>query len=141
MTTKVAATVAYLEAAKDAGVTWRELSQAETWGHSNCSRILSDLHLAGDAVRLRERRNGCSVYVLAGYQRDREIVPHRQHTGTLEEQALADCLTDAALLSDKVVGLVASYQLLESRFQPLRTLGADLLSAVGCNPADDLIPL
>lgn len=137
MTTKPQTTLAYLDAARDAGVTWKELSQAYVWGHSNASRVLSEAHRDGHVVRLAEKRNNCSVYVLPGWRRGRDTVPHKRDTVTAEGQALAGCLDDTAAMAARVVRLIESYGLCDSRFQTMRVLGSDLLTAVGRETTDE----
>ncbi len=134
---KVAATVGYLKAAREVGVTWRELAAAEVWGHGSCSRVLSDLHRTGDVVRLTEKRDGCSVYVLAGYAGDRDTIPHGRVS--LDAQALHQALAERAAQADAVQAVIDRYGLEASRFPTMWRLASELRTAIGRNTADDEI--
>jgi hypothetical protein len=55
------------------GLTWKELGEIENIHAGQSSGALSGLHKAGLIVRLKEKRNRCSVYVAPDYIRDREV--------------------------------------------------------------------
>jgi hypothetical protein len=55
------------------GLTWKELGEIENIHAGQSSGVLSVLHKAGLIVRLKEKRNRCSVYVAPDYIRGREI--------------------------------------------------------------------
>ena len=55
------------------GKTWKELSLRTGWHHGTCSGVLSVLHKAGYIVRLKERRDGCAVYVIPDCIDNREV--------------------------------------------------------------------
>ena len=48
------------------GITWKELSERTGWHHGTSSGVLSVLHKAERIYRLKERRQGCRVYVYNG---------------------------------------------------------------------------
>jgi len=48
------------------GLTWKELSEQTGWHHGTSSSVLSVLHKAERIYRLKERRDGCRVYVYNG---------------------------------------------------------------------------
>ena len=55
------------------GLTWKELSEIENIHAGQSSGVLSVLHKEGFIVRLKEKRNRCSIYVAPDYIRGREI--------------------------------------------------------------------
>lgn len=69
------------------GMTWAELANLLDWHHGQASGVLSNLHKAGRIARLRERRNGSSVYVLPMYVDGRETVPQGRPRPTDQEDA------------------------------------------------------
>jgi hypothetical protein len=54
------------------GITWKELSEQAGWHHGTSSGVLSVLHKAERICRLKERRQGCRVYVYPDYLNGRE---------------------------------------------------------------------
>jgi hypothetical protein len=62
------------------GLTWKELSELEGWHHGQASGVLSVLNHAGFIVRLSERRNRCSVYVMPRYINGRQIAETKVKT-------------------------------------------------------------
>lgn len=67
----------FLAAAGPTGMTWKEFDAASGWNHHGRSTAaLSGLHKTGRLVRLQERRERCSVYVLSEYAEGREGVPY-----------------------------------------------------------------
>lgn len=54
------------------GITWKELSEQAGWHHGTSSGVLSVLHKAERIYRLKERRQGCRVYVYPDYLNGRE---------------------------------------------------------------------
>lgn len=62
------------------GLTWKELSTLQNWHAGQSSGCLSVLHLEGLVVRLTERRNRCSVYVLPEFVRGREVSERKTNT-------------------------------------------------------------
>jgi hypothetical protein len=57
------------------GLTWKELGEIENIHAGQSSGVLSVLHKEGLIVRLKERRNRCSIYVAPVYVREREVSP------------------------------------------------------------------
>jgi len=55
------------------GLTWKELGEIENWHAGQSSAMLSILHKENYIVRLKEKRNRCSVYVVEEYVNGREI--------------------------------------------------------------------
>lgn len=70
----------YLDSRRTWGATWKELSDYTGWHAGQSSGCLSVLHLEGVIVRLTERRNRCSVYVLPEYVRGREVSERKTNT-------------------------------------------------------------
>lgn len=66
------------------GLTWKELGEIENIHAGQSSGVLSVLHKEGLLVRLKDRRNRCSIYVAPPYVREREISP-RFITSTKDE--------------------------------------------------------
>ncbi len=62
------------------GATWKELSDFTGWHAGQSSGCLSVLHLEGVIVRLTERRNRCSVYVLPEFVQGREVSERKTNT-------------------------------------------------------------
>ena len=54
------------------GLTWRELASLLQVHHGTASGVLSVLHKSGRVARLKQRRNGCKVYVLSSWVFGRE---------------------------------------------------------------------
>lgn len=67
------------------GVTARELGEHMNTHHGSASGALSNLHRKGKLVRLQERRDRQSVYVLPEYVRRREQVQPRINQSSLTE--------------------------------------------------------
>jgi hypothetical protein len=57
------------------GLTWKDLGEIENIHAGQSSGVLSVLHKEGLIVRLKERRNRCSIYVAPPYVNGREISP------------------------------------------------------------------
>jgi hypothetical protein len=70
----------FLNNQRDYGATWKELSDYLDWHHGQSSGCLSVLHLEGVIVRLTQRRNRCSVYVLPEFVRGREVSERKTKT-------------------------------------------------------------
>lgn len=66
------------------GLTWKELGEIENIHAGQSSGVLSVLHKEGLLVRLKERRNRCSIYVAPIYVREREVSP-RALNGSKDE--------------------------------------------------------
>lgn len=64
------------------GLTWKELGDLTGWHHGQASGALSNLHRTGDLTRLKQRRNGCGIYVVPAYVNGRDEVPHRSNRRT-----------------------------------------------------------
>lgn len=65
-------TLALLDRAEAAGLTWSELSGLTGWHHGQTSGVLSVLHKRRLIDRLTQRRERCSIYVLPQYVQDRQ---------------------------------------------------------------------
>lgn len=63
----------------EAGGTWKEASERFGWHAGQSSGALSVLHKEGHVLRLQQRRQRCSVYVLPEYLADRATSPHGSH--------------------------------------------------------------
>lgn len=72
-TKRQAETMLELLKAKEKGLTWLELGEIKGWHHGTASGVLSVLHKIDGIVRLKEKRNRCSVYVMRGFVNNREI--------------------------------------------------------------------
>jgi len=72
-TKRQAETMLELLKAKEKGLTWSELGEIKGWHHGTASGVLSVLHKVDAIVRLKERRNKCSIYVMRGFVNNREI--------------------------------------------------------------------
>jgi hypothetical protein len=59
------------------GVTWKEVAETLGTHHGAASGALSNLHAKGWVVRLREKRDRCSVYVTPEYVDGRPIVERK----------------------------------------------------------------
>ena len=73
-------TLLSLERAGAQGMTWKELSELNGWHHGQSSGCLSVLHLVNMVVRLSERRNRCSIYVLPEFVNGRKITERKIKT-------------------------------------------------------------
>ena len=69
-----------LESAGFDGLTWKELGDLHGWHAGQSSGCLSVLHLLDIVVRLKERRNRCSIYVLPEFVGGRETSERVKHT-------------------------------------------------------------
>lgn len=70
-------TMKALSVRKSKGLTWKELDETTGWNHHGVTTgVLSVLHKAGKIARLKEQRNGCSVYVLPEWVKDRPTAAH-----------------------------------------------------------------
>jgi hypothetical protein len=58
------------------GVTWRDLARMMSLHHGQASGALSSLHRRGFVARLKEKRDGCSVYVTNRFVNDRDTVAY-----------------------------------------------------------------
>ena len=87
------------------GLTWFELSEITNWHHGTSSGQLSVLDKLGLVVRIKERRNKSSVYVLPHYVKGREVVKRKKRKLTLvidladgvDRQTIIDYLNCVAL--------------------------------------------
>ncbi len=55
------------------GLTWKELGEIENIHAGQSSGVLSVLHKEGMIVRLKEKRNRCSIYVAPDFIRGRDV--------------------------------------------------------------------
>lgn len=62
------------------GMTWKELSDYTGWHAGQSSGCLSVLHLENLVVRLVERRNRCSIYVLPDFVGGRAVSERKSNT-------------------------------------------------------------
>ena len=62
------------------GLTWKDLGEIENLHAGQSSGVLSVLHKQGLIVRLKERRNRCSIYVAAPILQEREISPRNMNS-------------------------------------------------------------
>lgn len=62
-----------LEQNKSYGATWQEVANWLEMHHGTVSGALSVLHKTGYISRLKEKRNGCKVYVLPNYVNGRTV--------------------------------------------------------------------
>lgn len=63
------------------GVTDQQIQDHTGRGHGSTSSALSTLHKNGYIVRLKEKRNGFTVYVLPEFANGREILPPMTNKG------------------------------------------------------------
>jgi predicted nucleic acid-binding Zn ribbon protein len=63
----------WLENQRSHGVTWRELAEMLQLHHGTVSGALSVLHKTGYISRLKEKRNGCKIYVLPNFVNGRTV--------------------------------------------------------------------
>lgn len=68
------------------GVTWREVAEMLGIDHGAASGALAVLQDAGDVVRLRTRRRGCGVYVLASIADPGDVAPRRRTAAKVSEE-------------------------------------------------------
>ena len=87
------------------GLTWKELGEIENIHAGQSSGVLSVLHKEGLVVRLKERRNRCSIYVAPVYVKEREVSP-RYITSSKDEmcqEILALIVTGKLLGTDSEI--------------------------------------
>lgn len=80
------------------GMTYQELGAMFDWHHGTSTGVLSVLHKSGEIARLsKQKRNGCSVYMLPEHLYGRATAPHgrtnpvsRTLTAWLEVDAAGD---------------------------------------------------
>lgn len=65
-----------LRDAQGYGITVKELREQTGWHHGVASSILTHLHIAGDTVRLVDKRDKCHIYVLPQYDAGRPTEPY-----------------------------------------------------------------
>lgn len=63
------------------GMTAREVSSALGLHHGSASSALSTLHKEGRVSRLKEKRNGYTLYVTVGFEQGRETKPYQKQKG------------------------------------------------------------
>lgn len=73
------------------GLTWKEFGEIENLHAGQASGVLSVLHKQGLIVRLKEKRNRCSVYVAPIYVNSREI-SERKGEGRTKSEVCAEIL-------------------------------------------------
>lgn len=83
-------TAALLASHTGRGITVKELIAHTGWHHGAASAQLSWFHQHGAAVRLQEKRDGCSVYVHPDWVEERKISPRR-----MNQQGLLDGMARA----------------------------------------------
>jgi DNA-binding MarR family transcriptional regulator len=66
-------TLGHLYNADHMGLTWKELADITGWHHGQASGVLSVLHKENLIIRLHERRNRSSIYVLDQFVKGREL--------------------------------------------------------------------
>lgn len=71
------AVIELLKEAGTFGLTWKEAGVRLGLHHGAISGVLSVLHKRDMIVRLTEARQRCSVYVLKGYERDRQTANYK----------------------------------------------------------------
>lgn len=76
-TPKIDAAREILWAAGSHGLTWLDYAAATGAHHGSASGMLSRLHKTGIALRLKDKRDGNSVYVAPEFREERDIVPPR----------------------------------------------------------------
>ncbi len=77
------------------GATWVDLAEEFRWHHGTASACLSVLHKAGVVNRLKEKRDGSSLYVLTEHTNERETIAHRPNASArLLVSILRDIETD-----------------------------------------------
>ena len=60
------------------GIIWKEVAEALDIHHGSASNVLSVLDKVGVLVRLKERRNNCSIYVTPSWVIKREIAVRKK---------------------------------------------------------------
>lgn len=80
----------YLRQEQGSGATWKELGDFFGYHAGQSSGCLSVLHKEGFIVRLKQRRDGCSVYVLPKYVYGRETSTRGSHAQKLCERCLCE---------------------------------------------------
>ena len=87
------------------GLTWKELGEIENIHAGQSSGVLSVLHKEGLVVRLKERRNRCSIYVAPAYVKEREVSPRNFNSSKDEicQEILALIITGKLLGTDEEI--------------------------------------
>lgn len=87
------------------GLTWKELGEIENTHAGQSSGVLSVLHKEGLVVRLKERRNRCSIYVAPIYVKEREVSPRNFNSSKDEicQEILALIITGKLLGTDEEI--------------------------------------
>jgi len=87
------------------GLTWKELGEIENIHAGQSSGVLSVLHKEGLVVRLKERRNRCSIYVAPIYVKEREVSPRNFNSSKDEicQEILALIITGKLLGTDEEI--------------------------------------
>ena len=67
-----------LEQNKGYGATWQECAEWLEMHHGTISGALSVLHKTGYISRLKDKRNGCKIYVLPNYVNSRTVEYQKQ---------------------------------------------------------------
>lgn len=71
--------LSYLRQVGEWGATWKEFGDEFGYHAGQSSGVLSVLHKEGRIVRLKNRRDRCSVYVMPEFVQGRETSPHGSH--------------------------------------------------------------
>jgi len=72
-----------LNATRERGMTWRDVSAVFETNHGSASGLLSRLHRAGQIIRLSEEREGSHVYVMPEWVLGRNTERSRRTTNNL----------------------------------------------------------
>lgn len=67
----------YLDYAGEYGCTWKDIADRMGTHHGTASGALSVMHKNKEIARLKDKRNGSSIYVLPEYIKGRETSPYR----------------------------------------------------------------
>lgn len=89
-------TLSFLRQKAEWGATWKELGEAMGWHAGQSSGVLSVLHKERVIVRLKNRRDRCSVYVMPEYVHGRETSPHGSHVPKLCDNCKAHLKSEEA---------------------------------------------
>lgn len=100
-------TLDLLNDADTRGLTWKELAEVNEWHHVTASGALSVLHKTGNIARLKQKRNGCHVYVLPRHVLGRDTEPHGRTSPTDRVQELLDLLLTHDLPIESRVAIAA----------------------------------
>lgn len=85
------AAMEYLKNRRLVGISWKEFGELENLHAGQASAALSVLHKEGLILRLVEKRNRCSIYVLPIYVAGRET-SQRQNQGKKKSEVCAEIL-------------------------------------------------